>query len=197
MIVAQINIESSVGVLCKTFEPPLSRSVHFSANSLRWLWPFVTSTRGKIFVNKLFYAFNESEFHPVVIFMKKHDYHWFSWMYDKFFRGQEVTCDGKWFGQSEEFKGNGLMTDISLRYFLVSFKLFSIKSFSFEILQKNIGCKQKCIKTVIHVYICTDINKNASVIFQWRHGLFSIQMITKWSFPIQEFETGKALDLTP
>ena len=83
MIVAQINIESSVGVLCKTFEPPLSRSVHFSANSLRWLWPFVTSTRGLIYEN---YAFYSPEFQSgVITFMKKDDFQWFSHMQDEIF----------------------------------------------------------------------------------------------------------------
>ena len=69
-------------------------------------------------------------------------------MHDKLFRGQEVICDGK-FGQSEEFKGNGLMTDISFRYFFGEFQTVFHKKFFFRNSSKNIGCKQKCIKTVI------------------------------------------------
>ena len=94
-------------------------------------------------------------------------------MHDKLFRGQEVTCDGK-FGLSEEFKGNGLMTDISFRYFFGEFQTVFHKKFFFRNSSKKYWLQAKVYKNYN-----TDINKNASVIFQWRHGLFSIQMITK------------------
>ena len=143
MIVAQINIESSVGVLCKTFEPPLSRSVHFSANSLRWLWPFVTSTRGEIYGNT---AFNESEFHPVVIFMKKRDYHWFSLMHDRTFGVKRLHAMESDLVKVKNSKEMVQWLTYPFDIFLVSFKLFSMKSFSFEILQKILAASKSVWK---------------------------------------------------
>ena len=66
------------------------------------------------------------------------------------------------------------MTDISLRYFFGEFQtVFHKKVFLSKFFKKY------KLQAKVYENCNTDINKNASVIFQWRHGLFSIQMITK------------------